>query len=351
MKKTSFIIPLLLTAMLVVGCGGSKQQSVKEKSTNYESENGGKSDNDAMLKEESAADYDESPASTQSKARTETSKDDMGGEGKNDDYLMMVSSTAARISKLDSSRRLIRTADMKFRSENVVETSYNIEDIVRRMNGFIEYTMLESEISRTETNRISSDSILESTYYHFVNDMTIRVPVANLDTTLKMIAPMIDFLDYRTIKAEDISFRLMRKELERKRLDLYNVQVSSLSTTGSSSDRLRAIEQQLQKQIENDEAKIEMLELDDQVKFATITLHIYGRDKVRHVMLKDEEKIASYKPGFGKLTVQAIEKGWSVLKYLVLALIAIWPLYVLGAITWGTVIYFTRKSKKNKAKE
>ncbi len=348
MKTSSFIIPLLLTAILVVGCGRPKQESSKDKSTNQENTKGGNSDNDEAV-EESSAEYTTSPSTTQSKARSESSNDDM--EGKTDDYQLMVSSTAARISKLDSSRRLIRTADMKFRSENVVETSYNIEDIVRRMNGFIEYTMLKSEISRTLTNRISSDSILESTYYHFVNDMTIRVPVANMDTTLKMIAPMIDFLDYRTIKAEDISFTLMRKELERKRLDLYNVQVSSLSTTGSSSDRLKAIEQQLQKQIENDEAKIEMLEFDDQVKFATITLHIYSRDKVRHEMLKDEEKIAAYKPGFGSMTFQALEKGWSVLKYLVLALIAIWPLYVLGAIAWGTVIYFSRKSKKNKAKE
>lgn len=346
MKKTSFIIPLMLTALFVVGCGGKKLDSGDKKSSgNYENETSSASD-DAIMTTES---YEESPSSMQSKSKSEGLKDESGGESES--FQMMASSTAARIGKVDSTRRLIRTVDMKFLSDDVVSTSYRIEDIIRKMDGFIEFTTIESEISRTQTTRISSDSLLESTYYHFVNDMTLRVPVANLDTTLKLIAPMIDFLDYRTIKAEDISFTLLRKELERKRLDLYNIQVSSLSTSGSSSDRLRAIEQQLQKQIENDEARIEMLELDDKVKFATISLHIYGRDKVRHVMLKDEEKIASYKPGFGSMIIQAIEKGWSVLKYLVFALVALWPLYLIGVLAWGTVVYIKRRNLKKKIKE
>jgi len=229
----------------------------------------------------------------------------------------------------------------------VTGTSFEIEDLVKKFGGFTASTYLSSEVTNTETTRVSPDSLVETTTYHFTNEMVIRVPVQNLDTTLKGIVPMIDFLDYRNIKAEDVSFTYLRKQLEKKRLDLYNIQVSTLTTTGNTGDRLAAMESQLTKQIQNDEALLERMEMDDQVKFATVTLHIYGRDKTRHIMLPDEDKISSYKPGFGKQLVHAINRGWQVLKLFVLGLITLWPLFLAGAIVWF-VIARVNKNRKSK---
>lgn len=268
-------------------------------------------------------------------------------EGEKEDYASMISSSAAQMSKFDSTHKLIRTAELKFRALDVTETSYAIEDIVKKFGGFTASTYLSSEISNKETTRISPDSLVETTTYHFTNEMVVRVPAKNMDTVLKCMVPMIDFLDFRNIKAEDVSLAYLRKQLEKKRLDLYNMQVSGLTTTGNTGDRLAAMESQLQKQIQNDEALIERLELDDQVSFATITLHIYGRDKTRHVMLPDEDRIDSYKPGFGKKLMHAIRSGWQVLQLFVIGLITLWPLWLAGALVWF-IIARINKNKKSK---
>jgi len=338
MKTKNLIVTLIIVTFVAFSCGGKKtyDESTKSDEMSVKDES---SSQDVPAEEMDKSGY--APTAT-SEASKKTD-----AEGEKEDYASMISSSAAQMSKFDSTHKLIRTAELKFRALDVTVTSYTIEDIVKKFGGFTASTYLSSEISNKETTRISPDSLVETTTYHFTNEMVVRVPAKNMDTVLKCLVPMIDFLDFRNIKAEDVSLAYLRKQLEKKRLDLYNMQVSGLTTTGNTGDRLAAMESQLQKQIQNDEALIERLELDDQVSFATITLHIYGRDKTRHVMLPDEDRIDSYKPGFGKKLMHAIRSGWQVLQLFVIGLITLWPLWLAGALIWF-IIARINKNKKSK---
>lgn len=338
MKTKNLIVTLIIVTFVAFSCGGKKtyDESTKSDEMSVKDES---SSQDVPAEEMDKSGY--APTAT-SEASKKTD-----AEGEKEDYASMISSSAAQMSKFDSTHKLIRTAELKFRALDVTETSYTIEDIVKKFGGFTASTYLSSEISNKETTRISPDSLVETTTYHFTNEMIVRVPAKNMDTVLKCLVPMIDFLDFRNIKAEDVSLAYLRKQLEKKRLDLYNMQVSGLTTTGNTGDRLAAMESQLQKQIQNDEGLIERLELDDQVSFATITLHIYGRDKTRHVMLPDEDRIDSYKPGFGKKLMHAIRSGWQVLQLFVIGLITLWPLWLAGALIWF-IIARINKNKKSK---
>ena len=338
MKTKNLIVTLIIVTFVAFSCGGKKtyDESTKSDEMSVKDES---SSQDVPAEEMDKSGY--APTAT-SEASKKTD-----AEGEKEDYASMISSSAAQMSKFDSTHKLIRTAELKFRALDVTVTSYTIEDIVKKFGGFTASTYLSSEISNKETTRISPDSLVETTTYHFTNEMVVRVPAKNMDTVLKCLVPMIDFLDFRNIKAEDVSLAYLRKQLEKKRLDLYNMQVSGLTTTGNTGDRLAAMESQLQKQIQNDEALIERLELDDQVSFATITLHIYGRDKTRHVMLPDEDRIDSYKPGFGKKLMHAIRSGWQVLQLFVIGLITLWPLWLAGALVWFIIVRIN-KNKKSK---
>ena len=339
MKTKNLIVTLIIVTFVAFSCGGKKTYDENSKSGESEIV----SEESAIVKTSAQEDQKSGYAPT---ATSEASKKTDAKDGK-DNYASMISSSAAQMSKFDSTHKLIRTAELKFRALDVTETSYTIEDIVKKFGGFTASTYLSSEITNKETTRISPDSLIETTTYHFTNEMVVRVPAKDIDTVLKCMVPMIDFLDFRNIKAEDVSLAYLRKQLEKKRLDLYNMQVSGLTTTGNTGDRLAAMESQIQKQIQNDEALIERLELDDQVSFATITLHIYGRDKTRHVMLPDEDRIDSYKPGFGKKLMHAIRSGWPVLQLFVIGLITLWPLWLAGALVWF-IIARINKNKKSK---
>src|SRR5579872_3070337 len=128
-----------------------------------------------------------------------------------------VSSSAAVVSK-DSTKKFIRTADLRFKVKRAIEATYEIENIVSRHNGYVSFTNLESAIDNTSVVPVSEDSSLSTTYYILRNTMTLRVPDTQLDTTLKEIAPLIDFLDHRIIKAEDVSLQLLTNTMDAGRL-------------------------------------------------------------------------------------------------------------------------------------
>ena len=114
-------------------------------------------------------------------------------------------------------RKFIRTADLKFKVGNVIATSYEIEDIVCQNKGFVTNTSLTNNITNTETVQITADSILQTVHYNMSNDIVIRVPNQQLDTTLKSIATLIGFIDYRVIKAEDVTLNELSNTLTQKR--------------------------------------------------------------------------------------------------------------------------------------
>src|ERR1017187_10006070 len=48
-----------------------------------------------------------------------------------------ISSSAAKETGKDTSRRFIRTAEMKFKVKSVIQSTYAIESIVKHMGGFV----------------------------------------------------------------------------------------------------------------------------------------------------------------------------------------------------------------------
>lgn len=106
---------------------------------------------------------------------------------------------------------------MRFKVKNVAKSTYAIENTVARFGGFVSSTELRSNIINTSTAKKSNDSLVETTRFVVENNMIIRVPNTLLDTTLKTIARQIDYLDYRIIKADDVSLKLLSNDLSQKR--------------------------------------------------------------------------------------------------------------------------------------
>ncbi len=105
-----------------------------------------------------------------------------------------ISSSAAKVNA-DTSKKFIRTADIKFRVENVYTATIGIENITSKFNGYVGYTKLYSDVNYTTLTPVSADSSLETVWYTVVNTMVIRVPNTELDTAIRSISKHIDFLE------------------------------------------------------------------------------------------------------------------------------------------------------------
>lgn len=254
-----------------------------------------------------------------------------------------ISSSAAAVSN-DTLRKLIRTANMKFRVENVRNASVEIENIIQHFEGFVSFTDLESKIDRKEIIPVSADSSLETIYYTVYNDLKFRVPVANLDTTLRTIAQLIDFLDYRRIQANDITFSLLLNKMAEKRLGKHasriekaiDQQGEKLKHTTPAEDLLLTREEM------RDRTKVRTLEIFDEIAFSTVTLNIYQRQAFKRTIIENDENIEAYKPGLWSEIKEALYMGWHILKSIFIALLSIWPLLLLGIVAYFVYVTFIK---------
>jgi hypothetical protein len=261
---------------------------------------------------------------------------------------MYVSSSAAVENSKDSSRKFIRTAELKFKVKNVVKSTYNIEDITARQGGFVTYTNLTSNIDNVTTTAISADSSLETTYFTSTNSITIRVPNTRLDTTLKEIAKNIDYLDYRTIKADDVALQILSNNLTQKRAGRNGARLTNaIDNRGKKLYETTAAEELLlSKQEQADNAKIANLSLLDQVNFSTINLIIYQRQSIKRELVSNDKNIDAYEPGFGSKLIESILFGWNILATFILFLVSMWGILLFALIAYILIVIIRKKLRK-----
>lgn len=259
-----------------------------------------------------------------------------------------ISSSAAVDTGKDSTRKFIRTAELKFKVKDVIKSTYAIEDITARQGGFVTYTNLTSTIDNINIATISPDSTLETTHYTIHNTMTVRVPVTRLDSTLKDIAKVIDYLDYRVIKADDVALQVLANTLTQKRVARNEQRLTqAIDNRGRKlEETTNAEELLLQKQEEADNAKIANLSLSDQIKFSTIAIEMYQRQGIKRELIVNEDNIKEYEPPFGTKLVNAVSYGWDLLKNIILFIVDMWGIVLIAGIAWGLIRWFKGRKRK-----
>ncbi|MBK7382617.1 MAG: DUF4349 domain-containing protein [Flavobacteriales bacterium] len=240
-------------------------------------------------------------------------------------------SSSAALTTGDTSRRFIRTADLRFRVKDVVQATYAIEDLVAAQGGHVEHTHLSTRVDEGYTTPISADSVLETTKYTVMNTATLRVPAAKLDTTLKLLARFVDFLDHRTVKAEDVRLMLLSNTMTQQRVARHEQRLTQaideqgrkLKETMPAEDRL------LDRQEQADQAALSNMGLEDRIAYSTITLELYQRRSVRHDLLPNERNIEQYRPGFFSQLGTALADGWDLLTSFVLLISRMWSVLLI----------------------
>jgi len=258
-----------------------------------------------------------------------------------------ISSSAAMENPNDSTRKMIRTANIRFKVNDVIQATYMIENIVVNNSGFVEKSDLTSRINNTKTTTIKKDSTLVTTYYTVLNSLILRVPNTKLDATLKEIAQLIDFMDFRIIEAKDVTLDLLSKKMEQIRLEQFESRmVNAIDSKGKRlNDVTGAEESLLRKQQQADEAKLANLQILDKINFSTITLSLYQNQSIKYDVIVKEQKIKPYTTPFGVRFVEALKFGWVMLESICLFFVDIWPVVLIAVLAFFGVKYFKKRKK------
>ena len=247
------------------------------------------------------------------------------------DSTSVVSSSAA-VENKNSNRKFVRTADVKFKVKNVAKSTYAIEDATTKFGGFVTYTNLQSNIHNEDRTKVSQDSTLVTTKYKVDNNITIRVPNTKMDTVIKTIAKQIHFLDYRIIKADDVSLQMLSNELAQKRSNSSEKRLeNAIDSKGKKLNQIVKAEETLDaKKEQNDASKLQNLSLQDQVNFSTLTINIYQDESIKQEMVANEKSINAYRPNIGLQIWDSVKTGWFMLENIISFVVVLWPFALIG---------------------
>ncbi len=243
-------------------------------------------------------------------------------------------------------RKFVRTADVKFKVKNVPHATYAIENATTKFGGFVTHSNLQSTVSKTFKTKISQDSTLETTKFKVENNITIRVPNIKMDTVLNSISKQIGFLDYRVIKADDVSLKMVSNQLSQERISKHEKRLENdIDTKGKKLHQIVDAENQLASQKEaNDSKKIENLAYQDQVNYSTLTLQIYQPETLKQEMVISEKSSTDFRPNIGFQIIESLKTGWFILETIIAFVLQLWSLLFIGCTVFFLYKRFGKKS-------
>jgi hypothetical protein len=241
----------------------------------------------------------------------------------------------------ENERKIMRTADLRFKVKNVESATYQIENLTKRFGGFVTSTHLESRVVEQNTTPLSTDSLLEITAYNIENAMLVRVENRYLDTFLLEMSKIYAFLDRRQINATDVTIEYNVNALKAKiRAESAKRLQNASDTKGTRLNDIATVEQTT---VGMNEGAIDHhadnMRKDFDVQFSTINLALYQEAVVQKVV-KINPSIATQTPIWYRLT-SALRTGWYLVLDLLVGLVTILPVLILV----GVGIWLVRRNK------
>ena len=260
-----------------------------------------------------------------------------------------VSTTIQNINKTpmqaDSARTFVRTADLSFKVKDVRAATFDIERIVSEHNGYVTSSILESNINYKNSLRTSKDSMLDIINYTVHNDIVIRIPNADIDKTLTEISVLIDYLDFRKIKADDVTKEFQFAKLSENRfLDHKKRLEKAIDDKEKKLDQMVNAENELiAKQELADGSRINTLELAHDVSYSTITIAIYQKETTKKEAYAYAMPAEPYTPNFGAKLLDSVLFGFTMLAEVLLFFIKLWPIALMAVGIVALIKYLLKR--------
>ncbi len=224
---------------------------------------------------------------------------------------------------------------MKFRVKNVAEATCQIETLTANAGGFVTHSGLNSVTDYQSVTPVSADSSIESLQFTVTNDITLRIPNHQLDTTLKAIAALTEYLDHRNINADDVALQIKANALAVKRNRQFQTP-GKIKVSGETAVDL---------QKDADDAGTATLLLRDQISYSTVTLSIYQRQQTKTWLVANDKAQKPYQPGLASRLWDSVKTGWYLVEELIVILARLWLLFLIAILAY---LLFKRYKKQGR---
>lgn len=207
-----------------------------------------------------------------------------------------------------------------------------------------DYTAIRPKIDSLITlfkGRIVNENMQNSDYQK-TNDFTIRVPATSLDKMQTAIVGLAKRVDYQRVESTDVTEEYIDLEARLSNQKKVEETFLKLLRKTESVEEILKIETKLSEirsQIESSIGRMKYLKTLSE--FSTIYLTLYQKIDFKYEPERPKPFTERFK--------QALTLGWRGVVTFMLIVIGLWPIWLLGAAVWTSIIYFKRRKKRMKA--
>jgi len=262
-------------------------------------------------------------------------------KGKNKAGYEVVNNSSADSVQSDSitspQPKLIKTADIRFKVQNVQEASEQITGLTQTFNGSVMHKQIGSSIQSSRDARISNDSVMRITSLYTSADITVKIPSEKLNDFMNKIIHMSMYVSSQRINITDKSLEYLSARLKLKnRTELVNQQKQGKVTIKDPANVLQLKDDMIDEQIGNHQ-------IDDDVKNSVVTLSFYQSNTIFKEIIANDDPSAYNTPFFTRIA-WGFSNGIGLFGDFFVALVNMWLFIAAGIGLW--LIYRYYKTKK-----
>ncbi|PZF74388.1 DUF4349 domain-containing protein [Taibaiella soli] len=241
-----------------------------------------------------------------------------------------VASAALAGNLTDPSRKIVHTADFNCRVKDVFQTTDKLEKMVRSVGGIVSESTLENQKSELHTQPYTEDSLRQVQEYRTVAHLTLRVPVKMVDSLLDAIPQYVDFMERRQLRLQDVTYQYMANQWQQEGRGSWDDK--ALQHAKSTKDVIAAADRSQSDKMQDISNRIDNMHIDDNTRFATITLDIFQPSKVDVLIVPNGNYIA--RTPLSKRLMSGLRNGVEMIESVFVFFMYIWPLLVLAGVAY-----------------
>ncbi len=228
-------------------------------------------------------------------------------------------------------------ADLTFRTPDVRKTAVAIEKLANQHGGFVVSNQTTSEVVNRRDFEQADGMLLRLENYISSTDLVVRIPRQNTQAFLHSIQPHITWLERQNFSADNVNVQFQRQILTAQREQQHAKELQQLNqyNRGTPEERRATIAAQYQAREQEDEMKVQQIELQDKIQYATINLHFNQSEQIAKTVTPNPERVAAeYRPSIWASMKQAMISSWNHLFAIMLFLLKIWYLWATALVIW-----------------
>jgi len=322
------VIPVLSLLLLLTACGSNSESKI-----NYPPHQSNHSEAESV--NESTTDYampDESPISASGNSDMAYEDVPTKGNGSSNQTIKTDDINPKNVYHT----KIIKTADLKIKVENVKTASSKIANLVDMNGGYIANENLVSDKNYYQTIEKTDDYKIEEYEVTTSNLIYIRVPTQNFQKVLKGMKGIAISEDYVKVDAQDVTeeyydleTRLKtKKEVEQRYIEILRSKAKTVSEILIAEEKIRVIREE----IEAVEGRLKYLQ--NKVSLSSIQIELYQDS----FFIQETVKYKQYQAtgwSFWEKAGKALSTGWNSILSFLIGLLYVWPfLIILGVTFW-----------------